>query len=237
MRHVMVRVAMVEDEEIYRQQVLSYVEQMREEEIIPFSFTFFDSGESFLALYQQDFDLLILDIQLPGINGMELARQVRQKDTTVEILFITAMPQYAVQGYLVNAMGYILKPISYFQFSVTVQKAIHSVIENNRAFLNVYIKNGMLHLPLQSIRYLESQKHKVIIHTIRDDYECNLTMRDLEKMLPPYLFFRCHNCYFVNLRLVEGVEGCDAIIGSDRILISRQKRSAFMRMLASYGER
>ncbi|MDO4547357.1 MAG: LytTR family DNA-binding domain-containing protein [Clostridia bacterium] len=231
----MMRFGILEDEANCREQLREYLNQFKSEKDERFSITFFENGEDFIESYQEDFDLLILDIQLGGIDGMEVARRVRRMDENVIILFITAMPQYAIQGYLVSAMGYMLKPISYFEFSEALIRAIRRIREYREGFLVARTREGMLHIPYRDITYIETQGRRVCIHTVKSVHECSMKMRELEAILPPDCFFRCHNCYLVNLRHVYSVDLCEATVNQDRVAVSRLKKNAFMQALASYG--
>lgn len=231
----MIRIGVVEDEIIYREQIRSYLCRLKEDSGERFSVNFFENGEDLLENYQKDFDLLIMDIQLGHTDGMEVARRIRETDEVVVILFITAMAQYAIQGYAVGAAGYMLKPISYFQFCEAVRKIIKRIRENSEGFLVANTREGMLHIPYREITYIETKGRGICIHTPNRMYLCSMKMRELEQILPETCFFRCHNCYFVNLRHVESVGLSEAIVGQDRILISRLKKAAFLKALAGYG--
>lgn len=231
----MMRFGVIEDQAQYREQLALYLNQFKAEQGERFSLTFFENGEDLLDNYQQDFDLLILDIQLGGMDGMEVARRIRDQDELVAILFVTAMAQYAIQGYQVNAMGYLLKPISYFEFSQALSKAIRRIREDGEGFLVARTRDGMLHIPFRDITYVETEGRGVRIHTPNSVYPCSMKMREMEAMLPPSLFFRCHNCYFVNLRHVESVGLNQAAVRGEAVAVSRLKKVDFMRALASYG--
>lgn len=231
----MIRIGVVEDEAIYQEQLRSYLGRFKEESGERFSVTFFENGEDFLENFQQNFDLLILDIQLGQTDGMEVAHRIRETDEVVVILFVTCMPQYAIQGYSVGAAGYMLKPISYFQFCEALRKIIRHIRQNSEGFLIANTREGMLHILYREITFIETQGRGVCIHTTNRKYPCSMKMRELEQLLPETCFFRCHNCYFVNLRHVESVGLSDAIVGQERVFISRLKKVAFMQALAGYG--
>lgn len=231
----MIRIGVVEDEAVFRKQLGAYLCRFKEESGERFSVDFFENGEDLLENYQQNFDLLIMDIQLGQTDGMEVARRIRKTDEVVVILFVTGMPQYAIAGYSVAAAGYMLKPISYFQFCEAIRKIIRRIRENSEGFLIANTREGMLHILYREITFIETQGRGVCIHTTNREYPCSMKMRELEQLLPETCFFRCHNCYFVNLRHVESIGLGDAVVGKDRVIISRLKKAAFMQALAGYG--
>ena len=135
-------------------------------------------------------DLTLLDISMPVMAGMETARQIRKIDSDVVLLFVTSLSQYAIRGYEVNAMDYILKPVSYFAFSQRLNRAMARVKSHAKNYLIVSTKNGMQKLDISSIYYVESQGHTLILHTRSGDYPCAGTMKEIEQKLEDFHFFR-----------------------------------------------
>lgn len=112
----MIRIAIVEDEEQYVQQLTEYLQEYQKSSNEEIDITVYRDGDEITSKYKSQFDIILMDIQMKFVNGMTAAEEIRSVDSSVVIIFITNMTQYAIQGYKVGAMDYILKPISYFAF-------------------------------------------------------------------------------------------------------------------------
>lgn len=112
----MLRIAIVEDEDSYISVLKGFLERYKEESGEQMEITVYHDGDEIAAFYKAQFDIILMDIEMKFIDGMTAAEEIRQKDTTVSIIFITNAPQYAIRGYEVGALDYILKPVSYFTF-------------------------------------------------------------------------------------------------------------------------
>lgn len=126
----MIRIAIVEDDRHDREALKKCLNRYEKENQVKFSVTEFQDGEDIVTDYTASYDLIILDIEMAFLNGMKAAEKIRELDTNVIIIFITNMPQYAIQGYKVNALDYILKPISY----LSIQSSITPVFSRHIAY-------------------------------------------------------------------------------------------------------
>src|SRR5699024_8015044 len=123
----MIRIAIVEDEESYISILKEYVERYKEESGEQIEVTIYHDGDEIAAFYRAQFDIILMDIEMKFINGMTAAEEIRKVDTAVSIIFITNAPQYAIRGYEVGALDYILKPVSYFIFSQKFGRAVAKI--------------------------------------------------------------------------------------------------------------
>ena len=128
----MTRIAIVEDEAAVREQLAGYV-------------TEFADGMEILEDYRPQFDIIFLDVEMKHLDGMETARRIRERDGGVLIVFITNMAQYAIRGYAVGALDYVLKPVPYFAFSQQLQKALGQLEKRERHYLAVAVDGAFLH--------------------------------------------------------------------------------------------
>ena len=120
----MIEIAIVEDEENYREVLCDYLNKFQKESGEQIHLSVFTDGDEIVENYSAVYDVILMDIEMRFMNGMTAAKKIREADKGVVIIFITNMAQYAIQGYAVDALDYVLKPISYFAFSQTISRAI-----------------------------------------------------------------------------------------------------------------
>lgn len=230
----MIHIAIVEDEKRYQEQLHQYILRYEQEYGEKTEVHFFMDGDEILDHYAAVYDIIFMDIQMKHLNGMDTARKIRTLDENVILIFITNMAQYAIQGYEVNALNYILKPIAYFAFSQELHKAVRKVKQKSESYITVTQDQGFLKLHAEQIGYVESLGHNLTIHSDKGNYTFRGTMKEMEAKLSGSSFVRCNNGYLVNLRYVEAVRQNLAVVMGDELPISRGRRKAFMEALTDY---
>ncbi len=230
----MIRIAIVEDEATYVQQMKGFLETYKKEKKEDFQITVFSDGTEIVKEYHAEFDLIFLDIQMKTMNGMTTAEWIRGVDENVAIIFVTNMAQYAIKGYSVNALDFILKPLSYFAFSQKLKRALEHIKPQSKKLLNLRIDGGLVRVDLEQVTFVESMKHRIMVHTPKENYVLTGTMKEMEEKLTGESFFRCNNCYLVNLSYVEKIVGNDVVVAGESLQISRPKKKAFMAALTDY---
>lgn len=230
------KLIVLEDIESQTEHLRQLLQQYEEEHPdIYFSVEFYDKGFALLDHYRCDADILILDIQVPDMLGIEVARAIRKADKNVTIVFLTNLMQYAVEGYSVQAFDYILKPLNYVTFKAKMDRIIRKLeLEKTDAVLSIKTKEGMLRIPVSIIQYLEVLGHDVYIHTGTQTIKQWGSLSKFEKMLPEKNFVRCNSCYLVNLKYVQGMKGDCVIVKGQELVISRPQRKPFLAALAEY---
>lgn len=230
----MLKIAVVEDDINYAKQLVEYLHKYEKERGTELEVTQFSDGDKLVENYRPEFDMILLDIEMPLLDGMETARLVRLKDPEVVIIFITNMAQYAIQGYAVDALDYVLKPISYFAFSQRLDRAIRRMKKREARYLIIPTREGVRKMGISRIHYVESQGHSLLYHTDQGIITSTGTMRELEKELEPLHFFRGNKGYLINLEHVSGVrEGC-AVVAGEKLLLSRARKNVFLEALTNY---
>lgn len=230
----MIRIAIVEDDAAYREQLNGFVERYQREQGIEFSVAHFTDGLEIAEEYKAAYDIIFLDIEMKHLNGMETAKHIRRQDKNVVLIFITNLAQFAIQGYEVEALDYVLKPVSYFAFSQELQKAVKKVRERTECFLRIVQESSMVRLDVAKITYIESQGHNVVYHTEEGQYVNRDSLKSVEQKLAGRSFSRCNNCYLVNLAHVQKVDKSMVTVAGEPLQISRPKRKAFMEALTAY---
>ena len=148
----MIRVAIVEDEAAVRDQLMGYVQRYMRQYDAQIEVTMFTDGVEILEGYRPVYDIIFLDVEMQHLDGMETASRIRALDSDVLLIFITNMAQYAIKGYAVGALDYVLKPVPYFAFSQQLQKAAGQLARRARRYLAVPVVCGgwMKHLSITS---------------------------------------------------------------------------------------
>lgn len=230
----MIKVAIVEDDPVYQKQLSAYIREYENETGERFEIRQFMDGYEIVERYTANYDIIFLDIQMRLMDGMEAARKIRKKDENVILIFITNMAQYAIQRYAVNALDYVLKPISRFAFYQELDKAVKRLAANSGNYLTVRQDSGIIRLKTQQISYLESQGHNIIVHSDGGVYTFRGTMKDMEQKLASESFVRCNSGYLVNLKYVQEVNQNIVTVLGEELTISRPRKKAFMEALTDY---
>ena len=140
----MIHIAIVEDDVHDKARLKKCLKRYEEETQRRFEVTEFSDGEDIITEYMAKYDLILMDIEMTFMNGMSAARRIREMDPDVELIFITNMPQYAIQGYKVNALDYLLKPLSYFSFTETMNKALKRIGTSEKKYVVVATNGGKM---------------------------------------------------------------------------------------------
>ena len=223
----MIRIALAEDDPQCVQQLSQYIEKYGRESGQRFQVTSYSDGDRLVEQFRSQFDIILMDIEMPLLDGMSAAALIRQTDQEVIIIFITNMAQYAIKGYEVAALDYILKPVSYFAFSQRLGA-------RQTSYLAVPVRGGVVKLAVDELYYVESQGHQLYYHAKDQTHVSAGTIQQAEEQLAGRGFFRCNKGYLVNLERVEGIQDGCALVGGDRLLISRGRKNAFLEALAGH---
>lgn len=230
----MIRIAIVEDEPESREQLIRYLRRYEDENDVKFQVTEYKDGLDILDEYGGQFDLILLDIRMKFVDGMETARKIREKDRNVIIVFITNMAQYAIQGYDVEARGFILKPVRYSAFSQQIARVCRELESREDKYINIQLPGGMRSIRLRDILYIENESHYLHIHLKNETVVFYCTIKEMEQKLEGGTFCRCNNGIIVNLSHVTGIENNTAAVGEEKLPISRSRKKMFIEQLTRY---
>lgn len=230
----MIKIAIVEDDDNYAKTLERYIKRYEEETTERFSIIRFGDGEDIAEEYKAGCDIILMDIEMQFMDGMSAAKKIRQVDEEVVIIFITNMPQYAMQGYEVEALDYVLKPINYYAFSQRLERAILRMRKRNKKYVSVSYKGGVQKIGVSDIYFVEVQNHDLIYHTKDGNLVVRGTIRELEDTLKGESFFRCNKAFLINLEYVDGFDGVDAIVAGEKVQVSRNRKKEFMDVLNNY---
>ena len=223
------KVAIIEDNQEALDYYLKYINRYQKEEKVKIELFTYENGTDLLKDYNKDFHVIFLDIGLPIMNGLEVANKIREVDESVLIVFVTNLPQYAIEGYKVNALDFLLKPVTYSDFQIEMKKIERNLKLKKKNYLVLNLKGIVHKIPFSSIIYVEIIHHDIVIHTDSNDYKFRGSLKSIEENLDMQLFSRCNNCYLVNLNYVESIDKNIVILTNNKeLLISRNRRKPFL---------
>lgn len=179
-------------------------------------------AKAFLFDYsaEKDFDILLLDIEMPGMNGIELAKEIRCENASVQIVFITGYYEYFSDGFDVSALHYLIKPAEERKLCAVLDKAADHLAYRQRAVL-ISTADGRMKVSLADILYIESENVYIIVHTVHGDYRTRMTLGGFAGQLDE-TFFKVHRSFIVGLKYVRKITRSGiTMINGDNVPISR----------------
>jgi DNA-binding LytR/AlgR family response regulator len=234
----MIRIAIVEDMEQERSRIKEYVENYFAGQDSTAELFLFADGCDLLEQYPPQLDLVLLDIEMERIDGLQTAHRIREFDEKVQILFVTAMVQYALEGYQVDAADFLVKPIRYPVFCSRMDRVVRKILAGRPRFLRIRQGREEISCPVQQITCIESSNKKTVIHRKDGDEIVSAEpLYTLEKRLEAEPFFRCHNAFLVNLDEVRTVSSSEVTVQGMRIPVSKYRKKEFMQALAAFRGR
>lgn len=234
---MMIKIAMVEDNDADARVLSAHIKNYFSSKNEEYTLKRFRNAESVLELVHS-FDILFLDIELEGMNGMDAAREIRKFDEKIVLIFVSNMRQYVINGYEVQALNYILKPIQYAGFLLTIERALTIVKRREDSFITVRKKDAVYQINRDDILYIDVVRHDIVIHGTQESYFLYGTLSQYEKMLKPYGFVCCSSNTLINLRYVKQVVDGKVIVGKEEFTISRRMKKDFIDALTIfYGEK
>ena len=208
-----IHIAICDDERAEIKNIASLVNQWAEIGDVDINLSSFESAESFLFNYEDNkaVDIILLDIQMKAMDGVELARKLRAEDKNVQIIFITGYMEYVTDGYDVEALHYLLKPVIREKFFTVLNRAVEK-IKRNEQMLTLNLHSQTIRLPLREIIYLEVQRNYVTIHA-KEKYIYKTALSELEKELDES-FFRTGRSFIVNLKHIRKITKTEIILSN-----------------------
>lgn len=228
------RIAVIDDEAEERNILREYILRYAEENGGRFEPLLFASGDEFLRSQDQDIDIFFLDIEMPGTNGMDTARAIRRSDSGAVLLFVTNIAQFAMNGYEVEALDYVLKPIGYVDFSLKLAKAIRRAGRDRRHYVLLETKEGMEKIAADELLFVEVMGHYVRYHTKKGTVEIRGSMKEQEEKLAGLGFTRTHKSFLANVRYIEGIRQTELTLAGTPLPLGRVYRESVMRDFMKY---
>ena len=223
-------IAVVDDEEVIKEHMCGLVKRQKPDcELESYA-----TGKE-LLLSGKRFDIVFLDIQMNGMNGIETARVLREKQDDIILIFVTGMKEYVFEALDLYAFHYLIKPVDENKFREVFERAAREV-EKNREKKWLFLKKRNLTLNQADILYIESKAKKVGIHTngSKEGIEIYATMEELEGQLGEE-FYRCHRAYLVNMAYITEYENDSITLSNgDKVYLAKKKYGDFVKAYMWY---
>lgn len=230
----MYRIAIVEDEKNDAEKLNNSLKQYLEKNNISASIHNYSDGDEIIE-EETNFDIILLDIEMKRMDGIQAAHKIRQKDEHVIIVFITRMINMALEGYSVDAADFLIKPLNPLNFETRMDRIFKKLALNKDRFIEV--KNGQhkQYININDIDYIEAANKKVTLNLI-DGNKINTTepLYVLEEKLLKEGFYKPHNSYLVNLNQVKSLNNTDIKLKTDTIPLSKHRRKDFLNALTAF---
>ena len=230
----MYNIAIVEDNDNDAKLLESFITLISEKEKTSYNVTRFRSAVDFLKDFQSIYAVVLLDVEMPGMNGVEASVEIRKIDKTCSIIFTTNLIQYAQKGYEVDAVAYLIKPVQYFDFALKFKKALDVYALNEDRDFSVKSAKGPCRISTNKLMYVEVVRHRLYYHLVEETLEVTGTITKAEEELKSFGFLKCNQCYLINPRFISKIQGFELTIGNNVLLISRPRKKAFLEELANW---
>lgn len=230
----MIKVAVVDDEQKEREGLQEFFHTLQKEVNEEIEVVLFPDGEKLLEGYDASWDLICLDIELGGTDGILIAKKLRKLDSKVILIFVTNMAQMAIRGYEVRALDFLVKPVNYYSFSLKMRSVTNMIKRRKNRSIVLQTPGGIRKIWTDQIYYVEVSGHYLYYHTPEGVFTQKASMKEAEDKLTALSFKRCNNCYLINLKYVDCVNKDEIQIAGEWLKISRPRKKEFLQALANY---
>ena len=227
-------VAVLDDEPEDVRLLAGYLERFQLEYDVPMQIHTFYAGIDFLEEYAGEYDIIFLDIKMPDSDGLTVAREIRRRDPAVAIIFVTIMAQYAIHGYEVNAIDFIVKPVGYFNFAEKLEKAIRFKQARDNKDILLMGEDGVVRLTASQLWYAEKDKNDLIYHTAVGEFQKRGSMKALKESLRGLPFAECTAGCLVNLNRVQRIWKDTVFLPGIELPLSRRMKKTFTQRYIEY---
>lgn len=232
-----IRIAVVENELNVAQNDIVLLERYAKENSLSLETSIFQNGYEFLDT-EEEFDAVLMDIDMPGLNGMEVAEKLREKNKTIDIIFTTNLPQFAVDGYKVQALDFVIKPVTFPNLSFAMEKVVEKKrnIVNGSFFLRIGGFARRIHN--EEVLYIEMVNHYIVLHeTDMEPVSIRGSLKMIDDLLNPEIFVKINSGIIINISKVSSFENGLVLMedGSNLPLSRSHKKEFAVRLAEFYG--
>lgn len=229
------KIAICDDEKLQLNLLETYCNAWLKKNKLQAEITTFSSAEAFLFTYEdnKDFDILLLDIQMKELDGISLAKKLRELEDNLSIIFITGVKDFVFEGYHVQAIDYILKPVEQAKLELALGRAYKNT-QKSESYIFLQVENELVKVFEKDILYIESSGHKSIVYTSKNNYEVKKGISILENELKQNYFYKCHRSFIVNILHIDSIAKTDVKINKTLIPIARGKWEELNKAFLNY---
>ncbi|MDF2543571.1 MAG: DNA-binding response regulator [Herbinix sp.] len=228
------RIGICDDEQILRRELLGHCIKYKEQHPMEFEVVGFSSGEEVVS-YSEQIDILFLDVQMNGMDGLQTAKKIRETNNQMIIIFLTGYTSYLQDGYHVKAFRYLLKPLKYEDFIDTMNAAIEEYQKDTKVFVARNTSSAFIRI--KEIMYVEAQDHYTVVRTKAAMYESDNSMAEWEIILNDGSFYRVHKSFIVNMEYVQEIKKTILMDNGEKVLLSLRKSTKFIQLCREYRRR
>lgn len=222
------RIAVVDDDANDRSRLKEYIYRYFQGKEDAFEVRQFENGMDFLEQFQGNIDIVFMDIEMPHLDGITTAKKMRLLDRDVILIYITNMAQFAIRGYEVNAIEFMIKPVGYYNFTDKLEKAMAFLHRNAEKSIVLHQEDSILKMSASDIYYMEKDRNYVMLHTSKGVFRERGTIADMEKKLEGAGFSKCNSGCLVNLKHVSQISKDVVVVGQQLLPLSRQQKKIFV---------
>lgn len=227
----MIRIAVCDDESRVLNRTKEMLLEYQKEEL---QIELFLSGEELLAS-KEHYDIILLDIDMGGMNGIETARQIRNRDKTVTLIYVTNYVDYTIFAFAVHAFAYLLKPLQKEALFAQLEEALSYRSTEPEEELEFMTREGIVRLVPKDILYFEYQDRRVLLCAEEKVWHLKDRITDIAKKMEPYGFVMPHKSFVLNLYSVQSIKGYDILLTNGKMVPLSQKKSVeFRKSLNAY---
>lgn len=231
----MIHIAICDDEKDFAEHLKGLLERYAADTGQEIKITVYYDGMELTERYDTTIDLIFLDIQMKLLNGLKAAGYIRQMDENVDIIFLTTLTQYGLEGYKYQATNYIIKPIQYVRLKAEMEQWQKRHRKPDSPSIVIANDTGKYKVFLKSLRYVETFNRNLLFHAEQENIVCYRSMKEVQQELGGEGFARCHTSYLVNLAYVSGIKKLEVeLITGETLPISQPRRKEFTEQLTEY---
>lgn len=203
---------------------------------LSYSLKFYESGDELLKYYEPyAYDLIFFDVEMPGENGVEVAKKLREVDGMINIIFLTSHKKYVFSSFLAEPIQYLLKPLEYDELCQVMKIVEKKLIKKKEEHYSITFNGNTNRIPLDKIMYFESQGRTISISTVDKSFQFYSSLNDVERKLNEKDFMRIHQSYLVNIKYISKLVSSSVLLNNgEELPISRSKKKLINERFMDY---